>query len=249
MKRVIEAEIIPRLLISHKTESPEAGAPGDLSSGVLDAETINLFTDMILSRREDAARAVVSSLRRSGHGVEDILLGVMAPCAQLMGEYWRTDQIDFVAVTVCMSRLQTMMREVCRPGHRDAAIPPQTAIDLAGQRAGDQHTFGVFLLEELFRRDGWTVVTSALDTSEDLINLVAAEQFDVLGFSLGREELLSGLRDDIAAARKFSRNENITILAGGISLQSQPNVAYEIGADGTALDGRGAVDLANQFVL
>jgi len=248
LKRVIEKEVIPRLLVSRMSEQRD-DEPAVHSGDNLGIESVHAFTEMILSRREEEARALISKFRAAGRSVEDVLLDLMGPSAQLMGEYWRTDAIDFVAVTVGVSRLQTMMRDMCRPGHRDAVIAPKPQSILLASVPGDQHTFGVFLLEEMFRRDGWTVVTSALDTSDDLINLVAAEKFDVVGFSLGREELLSGLREDIKAVRESSQNNNVTILAGGICLQSQPNIAYEIGADGTALDGRGAVDLANQLVL
>ena len=49
---------------------------------------------------------------RDGLPVERVLLDLLAPSARLMGEMWTADQVSFVDVTLGLSRIQQMLRQL-----------------------------------------------------------------------------------------------------------------------------------------
>ena len=101
------------------------------------------------------------------------------------------------------------------------------------------------MVEEFFRRGGWDVVTCVLESSEELLELAAMEDFSIIGFSTGRDDLLDQLASDVRSLYRVSKNKNVRILVGGRCFLDDPGLLQKIGADGTASNGLEAVSVAN----
>jgi methylmalonyl-CoA mutase cobalamin-binding subunit len=106
---------------------------------------------------------------------------------------------------------------------------------------GDQHTFGVFVLQEFFRRAGWDVHGGALGSSDELLNLVAGQGFDVIGLSVSNSVDLGDLASLVRTVREAARPHAPLIMVGGRFFLECPQCIGEVGADATAQDGRRAI--------
>jgi methanogenic corrinoid protein MtbC1 len=261
LSRVIEAEIIPRLALAHQLP-PQGQDPGqapgqgalpdiesaaaalDLTQAVPAASDVSAFVAMLRTASYPAVLGHVQGLRADGVSAESILLDLFAPAARHLGELWKADLCDFVEVTMALSVLQQLVREhsagVGMEGfnwtdHRRLLLAPAP---------GDQHTFGVAIVEKFFRSAGWDVWGGAAGLAFDLPALVRREWFGVVGFSLGCEKNLDALVQLIRQVRRASRNARLGVIVGGPAFLERPDLAVLIGADATAVDANSAVPVA-----
>ena len=208
------------------------------------AEQVEHFTGLICEGREDDARQLVEDLLSCGASPEALMMDLLAPAARLMGHFWCEDRRDFVEVTLGMARLQQLVRQFRLPSGGSGQIHGHA---LLLPVPGEQHTFGVRLVEEHLLRAGWKV-TALLKASEPEINrLVGEEHFDFVGFSLASERLLPALRSAIRSMRSSSRNRNIRIAVGGVLFDGRDIAPQDIDADAIVTDARDAVHQANEW--
>jgi methanogenic corrinoid protein MtbC1 len=113
---------------------------------------------------------------------------------------------------------------------------------------GEQHTFGLVMVAEFFRRSGWDVTGGAWAAGADVAALVSAEWFDAVGFSLGAEVHLGALTASIDAVRHATCNRDLKILVGGPLFGVHPEFVGQVGADGMTIDGREAPLLAETLI-
>lgn len=248
LARTIEQEIIPRLMLAHRSvaEPPPARAAGD--GHTISAGEVEHFAKLVLSHDEDVAFATIVTLRARGVTVEKIYLDLLAPTARYLGHLWEEDLCNFTDVTVGLGRLQRVLRELSPALGRSVEHPSQGRRVLLLPSPGEQHTFGLVMVAEFFRRSGWDVTGGAWAAGADAAALVTAEWFDVVGFSLGAEVHLGALAESIAAVRHATCNQDLTVLVGGPLFGLHPEFVGEVGADGMTIDGREAPLLAETLI-
>jgi len=243
--RTIEADIIPRLVRSHR--EPAQG-PAEAVSPTLSEVDVPRFVAQVLADSEGPAAQTVITLREQGASVEALYLDLLAPAAAELGRMWEEDECMFSDVTVGVGRLQRLMRGLSPAFGTEVDVPPDGRRALLLAAPGEQHTFGLSMVGEFFRRAGWDVVCEFDSGAEDPVGLVRAEWFDVVGISAGVEARLDWLRSGIAAVRHASRNRAIGVMVGGPVFAADPTRAAAVGADATARDGRQAPVLAEQLL-
>ena len=106
---------------------------------------------------------------------------------------------------------------------------------------GEQHTFGLFVVEAFFRREGWDVSGGQIDSADEIAHFVDRQWFAIAGFSLSSERFIDRLASLIRVVRRHSCNRDIGVLVGGPIFVEQPELAERVGADDFAADGRTAV--------
>lgn len=109
LRRVIEGEIIPRLLLAH---GGACHAEGELPDVRVGEEEVAELTRLLLTEDFTVASAYVASLRTQGATVGSLYISLLAPAAQHLGDWWRTDRCDFTEVSLALSRLQRLMRNL-----------------------------------------------------------------------------------------------------------------------------------------
>lgn len=247
LQRLIEGEIIPRLLMAHRTV---AGCAPALS--VVDAQvepgTAETFARAALTSEAYALLVEIDAQLARGVTVETLFIDVLAPAARHLGEMWESDECDFVDVTMALWRLQEIVHEL-------AARMPGAAERQGGERRalfapmpGEQHGFGSLMVEEFFRRAGWVTASEPGASEQELVGLVAKRWFELVGITVACAESTSALGGFIAALRTHSRNPNLAVMVGGRVFVDHPEWAVECGADATAADGRQAVAVAEALV-
>ena len=243
LARAIESDVIPRLVQAHRASEtllPVAPKPTEAD--------VRAFVADIVGDREDAVAALLDRLRQRGLPVEMLYLDLLAPAARLLGEMWNDDECDFATVTVALGRLQCLLRELSPAFGTEVAHPPNGRRALFAQPREEQHSFGLSMVAEFFRRDGWEVVGGVGGAVDDPGARTRQEWVDVVGFSIGSELRLEWLRTRISAVRESSRNRQIVVLCGGPIFTLHPQWLTHVGADATALDGREAPNVADRLL-
>jgi MerR family transcriptional regulator, light-induced transcriptional regulator len=157
---------------------------------------------------------------------------------------WEEDECDFSTVTVALGRLQRLLRELSPAFGSEVEHPANGRRALFVQPRDEQHSFGLSMVAEFFRRDGWDVIGGVGGAVADPALIVRDEWVDVVGFSVGTDGRLPWLRETISAVRKASRNPALRVLVGGPPFAAHPEWADDTGADGTARDGKDAPNVA-----
>jgi len=240
LTRIIEAEIIPRLMLAHRCEllAPVSGPDGDRKACF---EDVAEMTRIVAEHDVGVACGYVDALRAQGLSLETLYIDVIAPAAQLLGKMWTADLADFNEVTIGLSRLQQVLHRFGPDFESEGAGVYGASRALLTTLPGDQHTFGILMVEEFFRRAGWDVRGGPFGSTRDLVKAVRSERFDLIGLSVGSEVLLGDLTSVIGALRKASCNAAVQVVVGGRLFVEHPEYVERVGADGTATDAREAV--------
>jgi methanogenic corrinoid protein MtbC1 len=240
LHQTIEAEIVPRLLLAHSTHGSKLAADLDISPSIT-MDEVEAFVQVLLSENVHAAKRFVLATRKRGVPLDIVLLWLFAPSARHLGELWKQDICDFVDVTIALSKLQQLLHDLSPDDDEDQfPIAAQRRVFLASM-PGDQHTFGLFIVQEFFRRAGWYVSGGSCDTAEELLNFAHSEPFDVVGLSVSNDAPESALSALVLSLRKSALNRDVRMMVGGRFFLENPQLVACIGADATASDGRGAV--------
>jgi len=232
----IEQDVLPRLAAAHR------GA-GDAQRDVHPA--LDLLVADVLSDESAAALARIERLREAGDASADLLLDLVTPAARRLGEMWTADECSFVDVTVGLWRLQQIVGALGVPPHEAFGAPRRRVLLAAAP--GEQHTLGLLMVAEFFRRAAWEVESLVGSGAEALLARVAAEPFAVVGLTAGSSPRLGAVGALIRALRQASANRQLVVLLGGPAFLERPELARELGADATAADGPGAVRRAESL--
>ncbi|HEY5281904.1 MAG TPA: cobalamin-binding protein, partial [Polyangia bacterium] len=189
--RTIEAEIIPRLMLAHRTNSLELMSC-EVASSTIGRDEVLAFASLVIAQPAEMAIAHVEARRAEGVPLEAIYLDLVAPAARHLGELWEADLCDFTQVTLGLWRLQQVMHELSPVFQNETDCEARPRRALLVPAPGSQHTLGLFMVSEFFRRAGWDVWGEPTTTT-DLAAIVRAEWFDLVGLSVGSECGLEGL--------------------------------------------------------
>jgi methanogenic corrinoid protein MtbC1 len=250
--RTLRTQIIPRFFTSLRPAPDEVeSAPVEALSPEASAAqsvAVRSFAALSLSRDDDAASDFIDALLASGTTVEVVFLEWLAPAARELGAQWETDETDFANVTLGVSRLHRIMRRLgddfC--GERSALESGWSM--LLTTVPGEQHSFGLAMVAEFFRRDGWNLCTGPFQTHRELTSLVHNHWFDVVGFSVSSDRRLEELKQDISDIRGTSRNRQIGVLLGGPMLETNPELVASLGADMMATNATTAPQSASSLI-
>ena len=210
---------------------------------------VNLFCDLVNSGDQSFMMAALAALRSQGITAQQLLLELLTHVAQELGRRWTSDETDFSSVTIALGHLQHLRRAVSQfdePGFLPSG-PPRRA--LLAATPGEQHDFGLMIVDHFMHLAGWDVRTCPNASAEEIITQVSKNSFEIAGLSLSGESYLMSLERLIATIRRVSKNNNIGILVGGSLFIERPELALLIGADATASDGQEAVKQAERIAL
>lgn len=243
LSRIVELEIIPRLMMMHST-MPLLDRP-PLPALVLTVEHVHTLARLAVEGDAESASSYARALLDAGASQEQVFLDLLAPCARWLGELWDDDRYDFSQVTIGLWRLQRVLHEqgsrfnqVVRPdadSHRAllAAVP------------GAQHTFGVVMAAEFFSRAGWDVDCEPKATWPDLQTRLNRNWFDMFGLSIATGDSIPHVASAILDMRSASANPQIFVMVGGPMAAELPDLAALCGADAMACEANSAVNAAN----
>ena len=244
LARMIESEIIPRLMMSHSP--PEAGSKPP-AGGSVGPRTLEAFARMTLASEAHTLTAYIETLMQGGLSLEEVYVDLLIPTARRLGDDWNEDFISFTDVTIGLSRLQQVVRTL---GH---SIPTRDADENARSAyfvpaPNEQHAFGLFILEDYFRRAGWRTWLDTAATREDAARTVAHDWFDIFGLSATSDTPTDVITATIAQVRKASCNPGLFVMVGGRLFIDDPGLAKVVGADAASETAGDALSIADNAI-
>jgi methanogenic corrinoid protein MtbC1 len=238
LDKLVETQVIPRLLLAHHVAGPIA--PAEESASTL-ARRVGELSELVIAADGSASVAFVSQLREQGLSIEALFQDLLAPTARRLGELWTEDINDFMDVTRGMSQLQLIVHAFGEDLRNEVRAPTADRRALLMPLLGEQHTFGISLVAEHFRREGWRVWGGPPQSHKEMTELASGQWFDVIGLSTSELADPAELAKDITKLRRKSLNPDTTVFVGGKIFSDRPELVTSVGADATALDGRQAV--------
>ncbi len=244
LTRVIELEIVPRLVLSQRVEpvAPVAALP------LRDTGFIEEFARLVLVGEEARICDCLDLARARGSTIEAIYLDLLSATARRMGELWDQDLVHFGDVTVGLIRLQRILRDYGDAFQNEVPHRDQGYRALIVSTPGEQHSFGLSMVGEFFHRAGWGVSGGPGMTLDDMLRQVHHDSFAMIGISLSCETKLELLARCIGRLRGASRNRAPVVLVGGRLFSDHPELVAQVGADGTAGDAMQAVATAEAMI-
>ena len=233
--QMIDRIVVPQLLDAHRR-------PLETDSTVDIAEIATLALDVDAGALFERLEAMLER----GSSVNALLVDVLAPAARHLGKLWEDDVCDFVEVTMGLWRLQEMVRDL------SSRVAPGANIGglrgLFASAPDEQHSFGTIVVEDVFRRSGWSTDILLGPAKSELLDAIASEHYDLLGLTVSCELNSARLAPLVVALRSVSRNPRLCIMLGGHLAAVDPHLISRVGADCTAPDAQRAVIVAARWV-
>ena len=247
LSTLIESEIIPRLMVAHTTSIMTTAMPVD-DEQAIDFAEVEAFAPLVMQVEADALLMHIESILARGIAFDTLMVDLLAPTARLLGAFWEDDRCDFVDVTMGLWRLQEVVHEISGRLPTDRLHSAGARRALFATMPGDQHNFGTVVIDEMFRRDGWLTDRISDAETPGLLKRVADDWFDMIGLTISCDCHIANLPSTIAALRNVSRNSQVCVMVGGRVFSANPELAVQVGADGTARDAKLALKTAVKLV-
>jgi methanogenic corrinoid protein MtbC1 len=178
---------------------------------------------------EGVSRKVIAKLLSEGHTPSTLLMELITPAAREFGRMWEDDTCDFFEVTLASGRLQTLIHEL-RDQMARTSLAEGRSVLLCGL-PGEDHTLGLSILAEFFTLHGWSVSVGPPFLDADPAVLASQAWYDVIGFSVARDEAVIPLKHFVSRTRRNSLNKSVTIMVGGRAIDADPGAISLVGAD------------------
>lgn len=237
--RTIESEIIPRLLISHAPGLDEQ-APRDIGQ-----EDIAELARLVVAHDLETIHGFIRAVRADGLSLEDVMMDLIAPAAQLLGELWSSDRATFGEVTMGLSRLQRLALELGMETGEPIAGEWRGRVLLAPV-PGEQHGLGLRMVVDFLCGDGWGVDHFAVADSEELVEAVHNVSYAMVGLTLSNDRLAETATRLISRLRRASCNPDLIVLVGGGCSSTEAQVR-SLGADASPVDARATVQYMQTY--
>ena len=234
-------------MLAHRI-APDWSVPDAPKGLELSAEHVADFTELILQNDQMLAAAYIEARRADGTPLENIFLDLMAPSARLLGDYWDQDYCDFTQVTMGLSILQQMLRKYSPAASIDGDANAAMRQALVMPAPGEQHTFGISMVEEFMRSGGWMFSTILRDPPKRSSKWSMTSGTRSLVCLCSHESSIRCCRSALAKFAASRENGVIGVMVGGPFFIEHPELIENVGADTTAVNGPDAVVQARTLV-
>ena len=187
----------------------------------LDHRQVVLLAEAALNSM-DETREILMGWHRQGHALADIYLGGIGLAAQLLGERWLSDEVDFVHCTIAHSRLHQILHEFSAEFLSEGCAKPNGLNLLLMTEPNSQHGLGVFMLSEFFRHGGWNVTLCAPQDMAEFKRIFQSDWFDAAALSMSTDRHLDAVAQALSDILPLVVNPNLKVFVGGPMAQIEP---------------------------
>ena len=247
LARTIQNEIIPRLMMAHRTPT-ECAMPNLILPYSITPTDVTNFVNLLLEGKQAEGLHWIDEARGKGVSIESIFLNLLAPAARQLGELWEDDERDFTEVTLGLAELHKILHVLPSMSELHKQYVPNGLSILLMPSPGDQHTLGLAMVAEFFQRDGWAVDGGTFAAADNPALLVKAKRYDAVGFSLATGLGFNRLQDCISDIRKTVSPYKLCIIVGGPFFAVNPDKVNLVGADLYVQDANLAPSLVQKYI-
>lgn len=246
LAHMVADKVIPQLLRLHEEIVLEAPSVDAVIEALSPSRgDVAGLAHIVLGDDLEAAVRYAIMLRERGLSMENLFIELLEPTARYLGEMWDNDACDFIDVTLGVARLQKLLAAFNETHTCDALDMRRTV--LMAMTPGDQHFFGVTMVERFLEAAGWKVQTETAASAEEIADAAKARWFAVAGLATGSTQMIDSLAETIGLIRKRSQNLHIGIMVGGPLFSEDPSLVATVGADATAPNAPAAVLVAQKL--
>lgn len=235
-------------MLAHRGETRPQAPPLPPPSRLTEADDIVHLATLMLAQGDRDALPEIRDLVARGMGLDEVLVGLMAPTARHIGRLWEEDACDFVQVTTAMARLRRLVHDLETLCLEPQPVDPASRRVLLATAPGETHTFGLTLAAHFLAEAGWEVTTSVEPGLADALERLRGEWFDVVGLSLSCDVCLDRLVAAVPSLRRASRNRDLRVIVGGPAFHGRPDRVRLVGADAAVDDARDAPEIVRSLL-
>ena len=207
-----------------------------------EADWADRFFNRVLAADEAGAWGVLEAALSSGMTIPEAYPTVLSPTMRRIGERWSTGEID-IATEHAASEVAS--RIVARLGPRLARRGVRRGTVVLGSTATELHSLPLAIATDLFRASQFDAIDLGAYLPPDSFASFVAETDDLVAVGIGvttpgQEDALG---ETLAAIRAVT---DVPIVIGGGGVDEA--AALELGADGWAQTGDGAVDMVEALL-
>ncbi len=184
----------------------------------------------LLSDDDKSAVEMIASMRADGVAAEDIYLTHLAGAARMLGDWWEQDKVNFSQVTVASSRMFAIMRSMRHLF--EPVVPAHTKSAIFASVPGEDHTMGVRMAADLFRKEGWEISLKVGLDHEALVAEIEQEPTGIVGLSISGRHSVDEL-SRLVVALHISCPQAYLLVSGQDIHQAKPMLTL-MGIDGIA---------------
>lgn len=188
------------------------------------------LSEALIADDDTAASDIIMGLRADGTSADSIYLKHLAMSARMLGDWWSEDRVNFTHVTVATGRMFALMR-----GMRHLFDP----IDMTSERSavfaavpGEDHTLGVRMAADIFRKDGWDIELKVGLDHDALVAEIEKNPRGIVGLSISGVHSIEAL-SKLIVALNISCPQSRIFVSGSHIDEARPMLDL-LGLDGMA---------------
>ncbi|WP_371227448.1 cobalamin B12-binding domain-containing protein [Roseovarius sp. 2305UL8-3] len=204
----------------------------DASPQTPSVKELEAFCTALISDDDEAAAEIIIGIRAEGMSAELIYLKYLAAAARMLGEWWNEDRASFVEVTIGTGRMFAIMR-----GMRHLfthPFSPDNKSAVFASAPGEDHTLGVRMAADIFRKNGWEITLKVGLDHDTLVSELEQTPSSIIGLSIGGRHSIDALSRLIVALHICCPNAPLVVCGQGI--RSIKPILSLMGVDGIACD-------------
>ena len=199
---------------------------------------INALAAALTDPDRNLCREMVEDLLEETQSVETLYLNYLTQAARRLGQLWEDDALSFADVAVGTGRIYALLRALNAPapsgwadGHPGAffAVVP-----------GEEHTLGIRMAADLFRRRGWQIDLSLGLDHDATVSTFEEGTHRLVGVSASAPRNIAALGKFLVALR--SVRPGIRVLVAGHLANTDRDLVDGLAPDAVANDFESAFE-------
>ncbi|HYD66219.1 cobalamin B12-binding domain-containing protein [Azospirillum sp.] len=204
------------------------------------------FLDALVAGDRRRATAMVMERVDGGMTVRDAYLHVFQPVLREIGRLWQTGRISVAHEHFATAATQAVMSML---------YPRIFAAERCGRSmvatcvSGELHEIGIRMVADFFEMAGWdSYYLGANAPTRSIVRAMVERDAHVLAISATITPHVGTVAELVRAVRAEMGERPLRIIVGGYPFLLEPDLWRVVGADGSAQDAEGAVELAERLL-
>lgn len=178
------------------------------------AAELERLCDALISSDDTAAAQLISDVRDTQVPPDVVYLSYLGAAARMLGEWWEEDRATFLQVALGTARLLAIMRGMSHLFEPNSIGAQKSAV--FATVPGEQHVVGLQMAADLFRKDGWHILSFLGYDHDELVSRIDLTPTDAIGLSISGSHSLEALNRLVVAVHICRPNTPILLSGQGV---------------------------------
>lgn len=219
---------------------------------------LNGLCAAFLADDNDSRHQVITQMLKIGITAPEIIDYIVPVLASLMGQRWADDELSFVDVAIGTARLQEVVRALVARGTShgfDVTGAETTGPERAHARRvlmvvprSEDHTLGVFVAADQFRRFGYDVDIAVDQHPKQIAATLKRQHYSMVGLTIAGRRTLASTRELVDTIRSAAARVTPIVLGGSL-IATEQDLKTATGADHVVQSVRDALDICGLSIV